>query len=141
MDANQTVQVMLNEIARLQTELTSPDEITAVAQQFLTTYYMGQETNAAQTGELAEYELIGGGWRNAGDVLERLRAVTPEDVRRVANIYMRNMQFIVLGNPRSIDKAVFTKTHEVRPIRRISPAHFGCGTIRIYGRGDFQPCG
>ena len=20
-------------------------------------------------------------------------------------------------------------------------AHFGCGTIRIYGFGDFQPCG
>ncbi len=108
-DANQTAQVMLGEIARLQSELTSPDEIKAVAQQFLTTYYMGQETNAAQTGELAEYELIGGGWRNAGDVLGRLRAVTPEDVRRVANTYMRNLQFVVLGNPRNIDKAVFTK--------------------------------
>jgi zinc protease len=70
---------------------------------------MGQETNAAQTGELAEYELIGGGWRNAGDVLGRLRAVTPEDVRRVANTYMRNLQFTGLGNPKSIDKAVFAK--------------------------------
>jgi len=108
-DANQTVQVMMNEIARLQTELTSPDEITAVAQQFLTTYYMGQETNAAQTGELAEYELIGGGWRKSADVLAGLRAVTPDDVRRVANTYMKNLQFIVLGNPRSIDKATFTK--------------------------------
>jgi predicted Zn-dependent peptidase len=108
-DANQTAQVMMGEIARLQNELTSPDEIKAVAQQFLTTYYMGQETNAAQTSELAEYELIGGGWRNAGDVLGRLRAVTPEDVRRVANTYMRNLQFTVLGNPKSIDQAVFTK--------------------------------
>jgi predicted Zn-dependent peptidase len=108
-DANQTVQVMMGEIARLQNELTSPDEIKAVAQQFLTTYYMGQETNAAQTSELAEYELIGGGWRNAGDVLGRLRAVTPEDVRRVANTYMHNLQFTVLGNPKSIDKAVFSK--------------------------------
>lgn len=109
-DANQTGQLMLNEIGRLQTELTRPDEIKAVAQQFLTTYYMGQETNAAQTGELAEYEIIGGGWRNAGLVLDRLRAVTPEDVRRVANTYMRNLQFVALGNPRSIDRAIFTRT-------------------------------
>jgi zinc protease len=108
-DANQTAQVMLGEITRLQTEPTSPDEIKAVAQQFLTTYYMGQETNAAQTGELAEYELLGGGWRNAGNVLERLRGITPEEVRRVANTYMRNMQFIVLGNPQNIDRRIFTR--------------------------------
>jgi predicted Zn-dependent peptidase len=84
-DANQTAQVMLGEITRLQTEPTSPDEIKAVAQQFLTTYYMGQETNAAQTGELAEYELLGGGWRNAGNVLERLRGITPEEVGGLQN--------------------------------------------------------
>lgn len=108
-DANQTVTVMLNEVARLQTELTRPDEIKAVAQQFLTTYYMGQQTNAAQTGELAEYEILGGGWRNSADVIDKLRAVTPEDIRRVANTYMKNMQFVVLGNPRSVDKDVFTR--------------------------------
>jgi predicted Zn-dependent peptidase len=108
-DANQTAQVMLNEIGRLQTDLIRQDQISAVAQQFLTTYYMGQETNAAQTGELAEYELIGGGWRNAAEVLDRLRAVTPEDVRRVANVYIRNIQFVSLGNPRSIDRGTFTR--------------------------------
>jgi predicted Zn-dependent peptidase len=70
---------------------------------------MGQETNAAQTGELADYELIGGGWKNAGEMLDRLRAVTPEDVRRVANTYMRNMQFVVLGNPRSVDRSIFLR--------------------------------
>jgi zinc protease len=108
-DANQTAQVMLGEIARLQTELTSPDEIKAVAQQFLTTYYMGQETNAAQTGELAEYEILGGGWRNAANVLDRLRDITPDEVRRVANTYMRNIQFIVLGNAQNLDRRIFTR--------------------------------
>jgi predicted Zn-dependent peptidase len=108
-DANQTAQVTLNEIARLQTEPTRADEITAVAQQFLTTYYMDEQTNDAQTAELAEYELNGGGWRNAGNTLTQLRAVKPEDIRRVANTYMKNLQFIVLGNPKSVDKAVFTR--------------------------------
>jgi zinc protease len=107
-DANQAVRVMLEEIARLQTREISDEEIKATAQQFLTRYYLGQETNAAQAGELAQFELIGGGWRNSADFIERLRAVTPADVKRVANTYMRNLQFVVIGNPQQIDKGVFT---------------------------------
>src|SRR5204863_8605693 len=79
-DANQSVRVMLNEISRLQHEPISQDDITAVIAQFLTSYYMGQETNAAQANEPAQHELIGGGWRNSLVFLERLRAVTPADV-------------------------------------------------------------
>jgi zinc protease len=106
-DANQAVRVMLNEIARLQREPIGPDDITAVIAQFLTTYYIGQETNAAQANELAQYELIGGGWRNSLMFLEKLRAVAPADVQRVSQKYMRNIRFVVLGNPQQIDKNVF----------------------------------
>jgi zinc protease len=107
-DANQSIRVMLSEIARLQTEQVSSDDIRAVIAQYLTTYYLGQETNAAQAGELAQYELIGGGWRNSVDFLEKLEAVTPADVQRVSQKYMKNIRFVVLGNPRSIDTGVFT---------------------------------
>jgi zinc protease len=107
-DANQSIRVMLNEIARLQTEPVAPDDIHAVIAQYLTTYYLGQETNAAQAGELAQYELIGGGWRNSVNFLERLSAVTPADIQRVSQKYMRNIRFVVLGNPAQIDKNVFT---------------------------------
>jgi zinc protease len=107
-DANQAVRVMLNEIARLQREQIDQDDIKSAIAQFLTTYYMSQETNAAQASELAQYELIGGGWRNSLLFLEKLRAVTPADVQRVAQKYMRNIRFVVLGNPNQIDKAVFT---------------------------------
>ena len=107
-DANQSIRVMLSEITRLQTEPISNDDIKAVIAQYLTTYYLGQETNAAQAGELAQYELIGGGWRNSVDFLEKLEAVTPADVQRVSQKYMKNIRFVVLGNPRSIDAGVFT---------------------------------
>jgi zinc protease len=106
-DANQAVRVMLNEITRLQREPIGRDDINAVIAQFLTTYYIGQETNAAQAAELAQYEIIGGGWRNSLVFLEKLRAVTPADVQRVAQKYMRNIRFVVLGNPQQIDKTVF----------------------------------
>ena len=107
-DANQAVSVMLEEIRRLQTQPISQQDISDVASQYLTTYYLGQETNAAQAANLAEYELIGGGWRNAFEMISRLRAATPVDVQRVAQKYMRNIRFVVLGNPKSIDTSVFT---------------------------------
>jgi zinc protease len=107
-DANQSIRLMLSEINRLQTEPVSSEDFHAVVAQYLTTYYLGQETNAAQAGELAQYELIGGGWRNSVDFLERLSAVTPADIQRVSQKYMKNIRFVVLGNPRSIDTGVFT---------------------------------
>lgn len=107
-DANQSIRLMLNEINDLQTQPVSQREIHAVVAQYLTNYYLGQETNAAQAGELAQYELIGGGWRTSADFLDKLTAVTPADVQRVAQKYMRNIRFVVLGNPKSISTEVFT---------------------------------
>jgi zinc protease len=108
-DANQSIRIMLGEIAKLKSEDISADEIKGTSQSFLTSHYLDQETNAAQAGELARYELVGGGWRNSSTLLDRLRAVTPQDVRRVANTYMKNLQFIVVGNPAQIDRQVFLK--------------------------------
>lgn len=107
-DANQSVQLMLDEIGRLQKEAVVDEDIQAVVAQYLTSYYMGQETNAAQAGELAQYELLGGGWRNSIGFIEKLSAVTPADVQRVTQKYMKNIRFVVLGNPKSIDTKVFT---------------------------------
>ena len=106
-DANQAVGLMLEEIRRLQSQPIDNDDITGVISQYLTTYYMEQETNAAQASNLAEYELIGGGWRNSFELISRLHAVTPADVQRVAQKYMHNLRFVVLGNPKSVDTKIF----------------------------------
>lgn len=107
-EANKAVDLMLKEIARLQREPADSGEIASEISSYLTRYYMGQETNLAQAQELARYELIGGGWRNSLDFLERLRAVTPADVQRVAQKYMHNLRFVVIGDPKAIDRTVFT---------------------------------
>lgn len=108
-DANRAIDVMLAEIRNLQNEPVDDSDISGVTGQYLTTYYVGQETNIAQANDLATYELIGGGWRNSLAFLDKVRAVTPSDVRRVAQKYMRNLRFVVLGNPAAIDKQIFTK--------------------------------
>lgn len=106
-DANQAVRLMLREIRQLGEEGLSEEMLDGMTGQFLTTYYLGQETNAAQAGELARYELIGGGWRNSFEFLNRIREVSPADVRRVVNKYMKNIRFVVVGDPRAIDRNTF----------------------------------
>jgi hypothetical protein len=34
--------------------------------------------------------------------------VTPADIQRVSQKYMRNIRFVVLGDPKSIDTKIFT---------------------------------
>ncbi|HLM01895.1 MAG TPA: pitrilysin family protein [Pyrinomonadaceae bacterium] len=106
-DANQAISVMLNEIKNLRDEKVEEREISGVTGQFLTTYFVGQETNAAQAAELAKYELIGGGWRNSFSFLDKVKQVKPSDVQRVSQKYMKNLRFIVLGNPNAIKREIF----------------------------------
>jgi zinc protease len=106
-DANQAVRVMLDEIQKLKSQPADPREISGVSGQFLTTYFIGQETNAAQAAELARYELIGGGWRNSFQFLNRVREVRASDIQAVASKYMKNLRFVVIGNPASIDRTIF----------------------------------
>ena len=106
-DANQTISVMLNLIKSMKNNPIRQAEIDGMAGQFLTNYYMKQETNAAQALELAKYELIGGGWRNSFKLLNRLKQVTSLDVQNVAKKYMKNIRFVVIGNPQAIEKNIF----------------------------------
>lgn len=108
--ANESVTVMLQQINLLRNNELNDEVVSEIAGNFLTTYYLQQETSSAQVGELARYELIGGGWRNAFEFLNRIRAVRSADLRAVANKYMKNLRFVVVGNPAAVDKSIFTKS-------------------------------
>ena len=107
-DANQAVDVMLKEIQRIKGESINDEELSGAAGEFLTNYYLKQQTDAAQAGDLARYELIGGGWRNSFQFLNHIREVTPDAVRASANKYMKNIRFVVIGDPAAINKTLFT---------------------------------
>jgi len=106
-DANQAISVMLQEINLLKTRLVDRSEISAVSNYFLTTYYLGEETNAAQAGSLARYELAGGGWKKSYEFIDRIREVRDTDIRRVAQKYMKNIRFVVIGDPAAINRDIF----------------------------------
>lgn len=106
-DANESVRIMLEQIRRLQNQRLGDDVVSEVAGNFLTTYYLGQETSAAQVGELARYELIGGGWRRSFEFLDRVRQVKAADVQAVSGKYMRHLRFVFVGNPANINRSIF----------------------------------
>jgi zinc protease len=103
-----TVKVMLGEVKRLQTEFISGKELRDKITDFLTTYYLQNETNAAQASFLAQYELSGLGWQASEQFVQNMKQVTPEEVERVAQTYIRDIQFAVLGDPAKIDRKLFT---------------------------------
>jgi len=74
---------------------------------YVTAYWVGQETNLGQATQLGTYELTGGGWRNALTLVDRVKAVTPADIQRVANRYFRNARFVVVGDPKKVDRTLF----------------------------------
>lgn len=106
-EPNESVRIMLEQIKFLQSYVLRDEIVSEVAGNFLTTYYLSQETSGAQVGELARYELLGGGWRNSFQFLNRIRDVRANDLPAVANKYMRNLRFVVVGDPAKIDRSVF----------------------------------
>ena len=106
-DPNKATVAMLNQVRLLQERTLPAEVIEEIAAFFLTRYYMGQETSSAQAGELARYELVGGGWRNAFEFINGVRKVTPQDLRTVSNKYMRNIRFTYVGDTSGLNRSVF----------------------------------
>jgi zinc protease len=99
-----TLALMRRELELLKTELLDRQALQRLILRFITDYYLRNETNADQATALARAELYEGDYRAASRLVERLREVTPEDVRRVARRYMRDFQFAYVGDPGRVSR-------------------------------------
>jgi zinc protease len=99
-----TLALMRRELDLLKTELLDRQALQRLVQRFITDYYLRNETNADQATALARAELYEGDYRAANRLVDRLRDVMPEDVRRVAQRYMRDFQFAYLGDPSRVSR-------------------------------------
>jgi zinc protease len=106
-DPGATMPVIFEEVERLKSSPLSGDELDEVRNVFLTSHYMDLQTNASQAAALAEAAIIGGDWRLGERFLERVQAVTPEDIQRVASRYFHNYHFAIIGNPEVVDGPMF----------------------------------
>jgi zinc protease len=97
-----TIAVMLHELRRIQDEPVSAKEVRDQANQLLTGYYLTVETNASQADLLARFELGGQGYEQVARMKEKIQKVTSEDIQKVCKEYMHNLQYVLIGNPSSL---------------------------------------
>jgi zinc protease len=108
-DPNAVLRIMRRELSTLQTETVDPEGLKRLAQQFITEYYLKNETNADQANVLARAEVFGGDYRAADRFMEDLKRVTPEDIRRVAREYLKDFRFAYVGDASKLDRSLLTQ--------------------------------
>jgi zinc protease len=96
------LQLMQQEVRRLQAERVDAAGLPTLIQQFLTQYWMDNETNAEQADLLARAALFRGDYRAVQRTAADLLAVTPADIQRVARRYFRDVRWAYLGDPTRI---------------------------------------
>ena len=108
-DPNAVLRIMRRELSTLQTETVDPEGLKRLAQQFITEYYLKNETNADQANVLARAEVFAGDYRAADRFMEDLKRVTPEDIRRVAREYLKDFRFAYVGDASKLDRSLLTQ--------------------------------
>lgn len=106
-DPAATMPVIFDEVARLQNEPLTEQQLEEVRNVYLTSHYMALETNAGVAGQLALARLFAGDWTLTQRFLDDVMNVTAEDIQRVAQTYIQNIQFGVVGNPDLVPPSLF----------------------------------
>jgi predicted Zn-dependent peptidase len=76
------------EVAKLQKDLITEEELGRVKTEVRAEFIRGIESNSGLARQLAEFEVLRGGWENLFNEVARLEAVTREDVRAMAQKYL-----------------------------------------------------
>ena len=103
-DPNAVLRIMRDEVRTLQNEPVDADGLKRLEQQFITEYYLKNETNEDQANVLARAQLYEGDYRGADKFMARLRQVTPADVQRVARQYLKGFRFAYVGDASKVDR-------------------------------------
>jgi len=103
---NETLGVMFDTVSDLKEKRLSEEQVQRTRNVYLTEHFMDLETNSSQASDLASAELVRGDWRKHATFLDEIRSVSPKDIQRVAQTYLEDYQFAVVGSPESVDRSV-----------------------------------
>ncbi|HWG35900.1 MAG TPA: pitrilysin family protein [Gemmatimonadaceae bacterium] len=99
-----TLKLMKFFITQLQNEIVTREGLQRLELQFITQYFLDNETNASQADFLARSQLYQGDYRRAMSFVEDLKSVTPEAVQAAARKYMKNFHWAYLGDTTKVDR-------------------------------------
>jgi predicted Zn-dependent peptidase len=105
-DPNAAGKVIIDEVKKLKKEGFLEKELTNMKASYLTTYYMGVETNEGQASMLGLYELRGG-WEESEKLIEKMQSISLEEVNKVFNQYVTHVHWMYLGKKEGVDFSSF----------------------------------
>lgn len=107
-DPKQSLQVMMELLNQAKTEGFDEKELEGTKQSFLTSHYMGQESNSSISMTLGVNE-IRGDWSNADKFAERVLNTDVADINRVMREYGDRINWVYLGKEDQVSPDDFTQ--------------------------------
>ncbi|MFP5354645.1 MAG: M16 family metallopeptidase [Gemmatimonadota bacterium] len=104
-----TVDLMRQQLAALRTGTINEEGLGRLIQQFLTQFYLDNETNANQADFLARSYLFEGDIRAVERFEAQLRAVTPQDIQRAAQRFIRDVRWVYVGDAKRVPTRSFDR--------------------------------
>ena len=104
-EPDSVLRLMVAEIRTLQQFEIQTEFLRPIVQQFITEYFLNNETSAAQADFLARAQLYRGDYSAGERFVAELRAVTGADVRRVAERYFKNAHWAYVGDTERVTKS------------------------------------
>ena len=87
---------ILAEVERMKEELIPDDEVEKIKARAKANFINGLSSNSGIGFQLAAYQNYWGDWREMFNELNRINAVTAEDIKRVANTYLTSKNRTVI---------------------------------------------
>ena len=106
-DPNAAWKVMTDEARRLATEPLRRADLDGAKAQLLTASLTSNESTNGQASWLGMCDAMSGDHRTARVLLERVQAVTAEEVAAFAKKRVNKLQLVVLGDATKVDRALF----------------------------------
>jgi zinc protease len=100
-----TVDLMRQQLAAVRTGTVDENALSRLIQQFLTQHFLENESNSDQADALAKSQLFEGDFRAASRLEANLREVTPQDIQRIARTWMRDVQWVFVGQQAKVPRA------------------------------------
>jgi zinc protease len=113
----ESLKVMTEELNKVKKEGFTQKELDGTKQGFLTTYYMGQETNERQSLSLGRNEIMSS-WKDTDLFTQRVNSATLTDINNVMKKYIESVKWNYLGKESMVKPEDFLQPAKNSALKR-----------------------